>query len=116
MMNYLFRRYVTLEDIQQARLIRRRRQTAQSNPETTRSSNNRSNDSCNTSCNVSEIGSCTSQERTENKRVQLKLAASAFSRIDTSLLYDPVLDQSYNGGESFCRYLERFRVCVDIAF
>ena len=109
-------RYVTLEDIQQARLIRRRRQTAQSNPETVRSSHNRSNDSCNTSCNVSEIGSCTSQERTENKRVQLKLAASAFSRIDTSLLYDPVLDQSYNGGESVCRYLERFRVYVDTAF
>ena len=101
--------YVTHEDIQQARLIRRRRQTAQSNPETVRSSNNRSNDSCNTSCNVSEIGSYTSQDRNETKRVPLKLAAAAFSGIDTSLLYDPILDQSYiSGGESICRYPERF--------
>ena len=100
LIEYKSYRYVTHEDIQRARLIRRRRQTAQSNPETLRSSHNKSNDSC----NVSEIGSYTSQDRGENKRPSLKLAAAAFSGIDTSLLYDPVLDQSYiSGGESVCR-------------
>ena len=101
-------RYVTHDDIQQARLKRRRRRkTAPSNPETLRSSNNVSNDSL---WNPSEAGSSTSHDKTlpAGCKASFRCAAAAFG-INTSLLYDTFELSHINRRGSICSF-DRFRV------
>ena len=103
-MQFIFR-YVTHEDIQEAKLRRRRRRkTAPSKAETLCSSTNKSNDSL---CNASEVETPTSQDRNPNEAA-LKRAVAAFG-INTRLLYDPLELRCNNGSGSICSY-ERFRV------
>ena len=99
-------RYVTHEDIQQARLRRRRIKTGTSNAETIRSPNKHSNESV---CNASEVGSSTSHSRSRPGSRRSSMGGGF--GIDTRLLYDP-LELSYlNRGGGSVGSFERFRVC-----